>query len=109
MKLDMVLVERDAKKIYVEDGQVIKLFDKNYSMADILNEALNQARVGETDLFIPKLLQVTTIEGKCAIINEYIPGKTLEVLMREHPEKEDQYLEQFVDLQMLVHSKRRPC
>ena len=37
---------------------IIKLFEENYSKADILNEALNQARVEEgTDLYIPKLLE----------------------------------------------------
>ena len=40
----------------VINGKTIKLFVENYSKADILNEALNQARVEEaTDLYIPKL------------------------------------------------------
>jgi thiamine kinase-like enzyme len=39
---------------------------------------------------------------------DYIEGKTLEQLMKEHPEKEDEYLNFFVDLQRTVLSKRVP-
>ena len=83
-------------------------FDKQYSMSDILNEALNQARVEETGLNIPKLYGVTQVEGKTAIIIEYIKGKTLEQMMSEHPEKRDEYLEKFVDIQISVFEKKVP-
>lgn len=108
MKLDKIVAVRTTKTIYRDGDKIIKLFDENYSKADILNEALNQARVEETGLNIPKLLEVTKIDGKWAIVIEYIPGKTLEQLMKEHPEKIDEYLNLFVDLQMEVHSKRAP-
>ena len=84
------------------------MFDEHYSKSDILNEALNQARVEETGLNIPKLLEVTKIDGKWAIILEHIEGETLEELMKKHPEKEDEYLNMFVDLQIQVHSKKAP-
>ena len=48
------------------------------------------------------------IDGKWAIITEYIEGKTLAQLMKEEPEKFDEYLEKFVDLQIEVHSKKAP-
>ena len=48
------------------------------------------------------------IEGKWAIVLEYIEGKTLAQLMRENPDKFDQYLEDFVDLQMQVHAVKSP-
>ena len=35
-------------------------------------------------------------------------GLLLEELMKEHPEKLDEYMEQFVDLQLEVHSKTAP-
>ncbi|MCI7401796.1 MAG: phosphotransferase [Christensenella sp.] len=107
MKHD-VIVERPTKIIYREGDKVVKLFDEHYSKSDILNEALNQARVEETGLNIPKLLEVTKIDGKWAIILEHIDGETLEELMKKHPEKEDEYLNMFVDLQIQVHSKKAP-
>lgn len=108
MKLDRVIAVRTGKTVYRDDDKTIKVFDADYSKADILNEALNQARVEETGLNVPKVLEVTKIDGKWAIVTEYIEGKTLSQLMDENPEKFDEYLEMFVDLQISVHDKRAP-
>lgn len=108
MKLDRVIAVRTTKTIYRDGDKAIKVFNEDYSKADILNEALNQARVEEIGLNIPKILEVTKIDGKWAIVTEFIAGKTLAELMKENPEKKDEYLEKFVDLQMEVHSKTAP-
>ena len=63
------------------------------TVADVLNEALNQARIEETGLNIPKVLEVTMIDGKWAIISEYIKGKTLAHLMAEDEENKAKYKE----------------
>ncbi len=108
MKTDKVIAVRNTKTVYRDGDNVIKLFDEHYSKADILNEALNQARVEETGLNIPKLNEVTKVTGRWAIVMDYIAGKTLQQLMDENPDKIDEYLELFVNLQMEVHSKRAP-
>ncbi len=108
MKLDNVIAVRSNKTVYRDGDRVIKVFNEEYSKANVLNEALNQARVEETGLSIPKLLEVTTIDGKWAIVTEHIEGKTLAELMRENPDKKDEYLELFVDLQLEINSKRAP-
>jgi serine/threonine protein kinase len=108
MKLDKIIAVRTSKTIYSDGDKVIKVFDKDYSKANVLNEALNQARVEETNLNIPKILEVTKIEDKWAIVLEKINGKTLDILMNENPEKYDEYLEMFVDLQLEVHSQKAP-
>lgn len=108
MKLDKIIAVRTGKTVYKDGGRVIKVFENGYSKADILNEALNQARIEETGLNIPKILGVTTEDGKWAIISEYISGKTLSQLMEESPDKADEYLERFVDIQAEIHSKKSP-
>jgi len=108
MKLGTIIAKRDTKTVYRNGDKVIKLFIENYSKADILNEALNQARVEETNLNIPKLLEVVKIENRWAIVFEYIEGKTLEALMKENPKKQDDYLNLFVDLQLKVHAQTAP-
>lgn len=108
MKLDRVIAVRTNKTVYRDGENCIKVFDADYSKADVLNEALNQARIEETGLPIPKIKEVTMIDGKWAIISEYIAGKTMAQLMEEHPEKKEEYLNQFVDLQILVQSKTSP-
>ena len=105
MKLDNVISVRLHKTIYRDGDKCIKVFDSDYSKADVLNEALNQARIEETGLNIPKFLEVTMIDGKWAIVLEYIEGKTLAELMEEDSENLDKYLELFVDLQLEVQSK----
>ena len=106
MNLDNIVKRRVNKTIYRDGDKCIKVFDADYSKADVLNEALNQARVEETGLNMPKVFEVTKVDGKWAIISEFVEGETLEDLMEQNPEKLDEYLELFVDLQMKVHSKQ---
>lgn len=108
MKLDRVIAVRNNKTIYRDGEDCIKVFDSEFSKADVLNEALNQARVEETGLHIPKIRAVTMVDGKWAIVSEYIQGKTLDRLMAEHPERKTEYLERFVDLQIAMHQKTCP-
>lgn len=106
MKLEQVVAVRKNKTIYRHENNLVKLFDETYSVANVLNEALNQARIEETDLNIPKLQEVTKIDGKWVISMDYIEGKTLETLIKENPAKTDEYLNLFVDTQIEMHSKR---
>ncbi len=108
MNLEKVIAVRTDKTVYRDGDLAIKVFDENYSKSDILNEALNQARVEETGLNIPKVLEVTKVDGKWAIVSEYIEGKTLARLMEENPNKKDEYLNLFVDLQLKMHEKKAP-
>lgn len=102
------LKEREHKVIYRDGDKVVKVFDDTFSKADILNEALNTARVEETGLNIPKLLDVTRIDGKWAIVREYIEGTPMSELIAANPEKTDEYLEKFVDIQLEINSKNSP-
>lgn len=104
-----IIAERKTKTVYKDEDTVVKLFVKDYSKANILNEALNQARVEEnTNLNIPKLLEVKKFASRWALTTEYVEGKTLDVLMKEHPEKENEYLEMFVKLQLEVLGNQVP-
>lgn len=108
MKLENIIAVRATKTVYRDGDLAIKVFNEDYSKADVLNEALNQARVEETSLNIPEIIEVTKIDGKWAIITRFIEGKTLERLMKENPEKFDEYLELFVDTQLEVHRQKAP-
>ncbi|MDE7439931.1 MAG: phosphotransferase [Clostridia bacterium] len=102
------IFSRADKEIYRDGDKLVKVFDADFSKANILNEALNHARVEETDLNVPKIRSIEVVDGKWAIILDYIEGKTLQSLMDAHPEKEDEYLNLFVDLQMSVLSHKVP-
>lgn len=109
LKKDVVLVERKNKTVYREGNKVVKLFVPNHSKASILNEALIHARVEEsTNLKMPKLLEVSTIENRWALVQEYIEGTTLEELINENPEKLDEYLDLFVKIQLDILDHKVP-
>ena len=105
---DQIIAVRPDKVVYREDDTVVKVFNSNYSKASVLNEALNQARVEETDLHIPRIHEIFKIEDRWAIRSDFIEGKTLQQMMEDNREKIDEYLRWFVELQMDIHTKRAP-
>lgn len=108
-KLDKEIAKRKTKTVYRDNDSTIKLFVEDYSKANILNEALNLARVEEgTDLNIPKLKEVTKINNRWALVTEYVEGDSLEELMEKNPEKMDEYLELFVNIQLEIQAKKVP-
>lgn len=108
MEAENVIARRPHKIIYRDGNQCVKAFDQAFSKADILSEALNQARIEQTGLNIPKLLGVSVVDGRWAIVSEYIEGRTLAQLMEDQPEKKDAYLADFVDLQLQMHAMTCP-
>ncbi len=112
MNLQRVIAVRNTKTIYRDGELCIKLFHENHTKADVLNEAHNQARIEalaeEVGLHIPAVREVTVIDGRWAIVSDYIEGKTMERLMSEEPEKCEEYLALFVSLQAKIQSMRCP-
>ncbi len=104
MKPDSVIAIRPNKIIYRSGDLTVKLFNEGYSIADIFNEAHNHAMVEETGFPVPKIEGVNKIDGKWAIILQYIEGKTLAQSIEEDPENADRYLERMVDIQLVMHS-----
>lgn len=109
MDLGIVIAQRDTKTVYKKDNETIKLFVEGYSKPNILNEALNLARVEEVDINIPKLKEVKMIENRWALVIEHVEGKSLETLMNENPEKKDEYMNLFVDVQLNILSHEAPA
>lgn len=108
MEKSTLLVERTNKKIYKSDQSIIKVFSARHPKADVFNEALNTARVEATGLEIPKVQEVSEVDGQWAIAIEYKEGKTLDEMMAADPNNIEKYMEDFVDLQLTVHSKKAP-
>lgn len=108
MNLEKILAVSTQKTIYKDKQTVIKVFHAGYKKADVLNEALNQARMEDTDILIPAIISVEKIGDKWAIISEFIEGDTLSRLMQENPNKMNEYLESFVDTQIHMHDQEPP-
>ena len=106
MNSDKVIAKRANKTVYREGNTKIKVYNKDVSKVEVLVSALNQAKIEETGVLMPKLIEIGTKDGKWFIVSEYVEGTPLDLLMAENPEKEDEYLDKFVDLQMSIHTKR---
>lgn len=110
MKLEKnnLIVKRSYKEVYKTDEGIVKIFEPIHPKSAIFNEALNTVRVEETELEIPKLKEVTQIDGKWAIIIEYKAGRTLEEIMKDESEDQEKYMSDFVELQLKMQRKRAP-
>lgn len=108
MNLEKIIAIRNTKTVYKDDDNCIKVFNVGFSKADILNEALNQARVEELPINVPKIREISMVEGKWAIISDYIKGDTLAQLMEKNEEEKDKYLDKFVEIQLDVQKNKCP-
>jgi len=110
MKLEKenLIVKRSYKEVYKLGDEVVKVFAPFHSKAAVFNEALNTARVEETGLDIPKVKEVTTVNGNWALVIEHKAGQTLEELMESDPTNIETYMAQFVSLQLGMHEKKNP-
>ena len=100
-----IIAERPQKTVYRDGETVIKLMNAGFPAPDALNEALNLAIVYETGFCVPRLVEVKTIEGRWAIVMEYIEGRTAAELIEENPAETDAILGRFVDIQLEMHKK----
>jgi tRNA A-37 threonylcarbamoyl transferase component Bud32 len=107
-QLENLVASRKDKQMFRSGDKFVKVFNSEYSKVNLLNEALNQAKVEETDLNIPKIRSINVADGKWSIVMDYVEGTTLEQLMHDNPDKIDEYLNLFVDLQRTVLSKKVP-
>lgn len=96
-----------TKRIEVlqQDGIAYKIFDKNFSKAQIFYEAMLQTMAAEAGVNVPKIFGVEQIDDRFAILSEYIDGKTIAELMEENPAKKKYYLELMANTQLLINSK----
>jgi tRNA A-37 threonylcarbamoyl transferase component Bud32 len=103
-----LILARPNKEIYRQGGETIKRFAADWPAANVLNEALLQARVEEAGIPVPRLHEVKKIDGRWAILSEYIAGETLADRIAAEPARLEEFLTRFVALQAEVHAKRSP-
>lgn len=103
-----VIAERSYKKVYQEGDRVLKVFAESHPKEDVFNEALNQARVEATGLPVPVVQEVKSMDGQWTLAMDFVSGRNMDELMHADAGKKAAYMEQFVDLQLMIHSKKAP-
>ena len=88
-----LIVERKHKKVYETNDCIIKAFSGEHPKSDVFNEALNQARIEETGLNVPKVLAVEAMDDGWAIIMSKKNGKTLKEIMESDKDNIRKYMD----------------
>ena len=88
--------------IYLCDGKLIKLF-KDSPPGAAEYEANKQRYARAQGLPIPQVFEVAGINGKQAIIMEYISGNTIGDMISSDMTKAEQYMSLSVDVQLKIH------
>ena len=107
-KKDNMLLAREHKQVLKDGASILKVFDENYKVSAILNEAMNEARAAETGLPVAKILEVCVIKGKWAIRREFIEGETLADVMAKDKKNLTKYLKELVQIQCAIFAKTSP-
>lgn len=85
------------------DGNVCKLFWKDYPVEAIQREFSNAKVINGTSLKTPKALELVEIDGRKGIIYQKIEGKSLLKEIFEQPELAPKVLGEMVGLQKELH------
>lgn len=104
MNLDNQIARGNTAKIYLADNKIIKVFNDFLPNNESIKEANKQKYAYSCGLPVPKVLDVTFINGKQAIIMEYVKGESLGNLFLKNKEQAECYLNTSVDMQLKIHS-----
>jgi len=104
MNLGNPIAKGNTAKIYLDDNKVIKVFNDFLLDNEAKNEAKKQKYAYSCGLPVPKVLDITVISGRQAIIMEYIKGESLGDLFLKNKEQVENYLKTSVNMQLSIHS-----
>jgi len=93
----------NTANLYLFDNKIVKVFKEHLPSTESLFEARKQEFAYSCGLNVPKVLEVTEIKGRQAIIMEYIEGKTVGNLLTENMELAEHYMNICVNAQQTIH------
>ncbi len=94
----------NTAEIYLVENKIVKVFHDALPNTESMKEATKQEYAYSCGLPVPKILEVTKINGKQAIMMEYIKGETLGDLFFRDKERLEFYLNLSIDMQRKIHS-----
>lgn len=103
MLLDRIIALRNDRTVYRDGGNCLKVFEKNVSKAKVFTEAFNQTQAQCAGISVPSISQITQIDGKWAIIYDFIEGKSLNDEMVKSGCDTAACLEKLAELQIEIH------
>lgn len=104
MDLGKPVAKGNTAELYLSGDKIIKLFHGGAPDGESAFEAEKQKYARSCGLLVPKVLDVTRINGRQAIVMEYIRGKTLGDKIKENPAEAEHFLKLSVEMQLKIHS-----
>ena len=63
MNLDRIISVQNSITVYRDGDRCVKVFNPDCAKADVLNDALYQARMEETTVTVPEIREVRQVNG----------------------------------------------
>ena len=90
------IIYQDERKIIFREGdRAIKTFNDTYDISQVLNEALNQAKIVEAGINTPAVYEVKRVNNRNGIVMDFIDGENLEDLISKNKKDETKYIDLF--------------
>ena len=104
MNLDTPIATGNTAKIYLHQDTIVKVFNDYLPDTESTYEANKQRFAHAVGLSVPEIFDVTTIDGKQAIIMEHIKGKTIGELLLENKDEAEYYMNISINIQQKIHT-----
>ncbi|MFD6510338.1 phosphotransferase family protein [Bacillus sp. NPDC060175] len=104
MNLGNPIAKGNTAEIYLNDNKVVKLFKEYLPNTESLYEAQKQKYAYSCGLHVPKVFEVTEIQGRQAIIMEYVEGESVGELLLNNLSKAEHFISICVSIQQKIHA-----
>lgn len=108
MRLGMPFAEGNTATLYLDGARMIKLFRASASPEEASREAAKQQLARAAGFPVPEVYDVTTIQGRQAIVMAYVAGKTLAELIEADQAALPAWLARSVAMQLRIHGMEAP-
>ncbi|PEW02798.1 aminoglycoside phosphotransferase [Bacillus cereus] len=104
MNLGNPIAKGNTAEIYLYDDKVVKLFKEYLPVTESINEAKKQKYAYSCGLPVPNLFEVTKVQGRQAIIMEYVKGENVGDLLLNNLNEAGHYINICVNEQKKIHA-----
>ncbi len=85
MNLGNPIAKGNTAELYLYDDKIVKLFKEYLPVTESINEAKKQKYAYSCGLPVPNVFEVTKVQGRQAIIMEYVKGENVGDLLLKFP------------------------
>ncbi|MEK3856188.1 phosphotransferase family protein [Cytobacillus sp. FSL H8-0458] len=103
MNLGAPIALGNTAKIYLYRNRIYKVFNDYFTERESINEYKKQNYAYSSGLPVPKIIDVTKMNGKQVLIMEYIKGRSIGDILSENMGQAEYYMNLSVDIQQSIH------